>query len=164
MIGEFRWGSYDSVPKSTRVAHVTACCPVSNANTVSDSNPTRQSKPNLINRLQVPLEEFKSNMTSLVGHFKNECESDVLLLTPSTCNPVSFLAYLRGRGIMVDDTGKTNETSRQYADAVLQVGKETGSPAIDLYGLLQRHQRDGVRDEELFTDGLHYTPRAYKVG
>ena len=65
---------------------------------------------------------------------------------------------------MLTDTGKTNETSRQYADAVLQVGEETGSPAIDLYELFERNQRDGVRDEELFTDGLHYTPRAYKVG
>ena len=102
-------------------------------------------------------------MTSLVKYFKNECGSDVLLLTPSTCNPVSLLAWLHGRGIMLTDTGKTNETSRQYADAVLQVGEETGSPAIDLYELFERNQRDGVRDEELFTDGLHYTPRAYKV-
>jgi len=130
---------------------------------VSNRNPIRQSNPDLMYSPQVPIEEFKSNMTLLVNRFKNECASDVFLLTPSMCNPESLLAWLHGRGIMVDDTGKTNETSRQYADAVLQVGEETGSPAIDLYELSERHQRDGVRDEELFTDGLHYTPRAYKV-
>jgi len=65
---------------------------------------------------------------------------------------------------MVDDTGKTNETSRQYADAAMEVGDKTGSPVIDVYELFERHQQSGVKDDELFTDGLHYTPRGYKVG
>jgi hypothetical protein len=112
---------------------------------------------------QVPLEEFISKLTALVSFFKEKHGSDVLLLTPSTCNPDTFLAFLRGRGIAIEDTGKSNETSRQYADAVLQVGKETGSPAIDLYDLFEKHQREGVKDKELFTDGLHYTPKAYRV-
>jgi lysophospholipase L1-like esterase len=59
---------------------------------------------------------------------------------------------------------QTNGTSREYADAVVDAGKKTGLPAINVYQLSERHQRDGVKDEELFTDGLHYTPRGYKVG
>ncbi|KAH8085174.1 SGNH hydrolase-type esterase domain-containing protein [Filobasidium floriforme] len=111
----------------------------------------------------VPIEEFVSNLTALVTFFKKTHRSDVLLLTPSMCDPEAFLAFLHSRGIAVEDTGKSNETSRQYADAVLQVGRETGSPSVDLYELFLQVKRDGVRDEELFTDGLHYTPKAYRI-
>lgn len=87
----------------------------------------------------------------------------MILLTPSTCNPEALLIFLQGLGIVTDDTGKSNETSRQYANAVLDVGRSTGCPTIDLYKLFEEQCAKGVKDDELFTDGLHYTPKAYAV-
>jgi len=110
---------------------------------------------------QVPLDEFESNLTEIVSIFQKSHSADVLLLTPSTLSIEMVNRGFATSGI-TRPAGyiKNNELHRAYADAVVRVGQQTGSKVVDLYKTFEARS---PHQDELFTDGIHYTPKGYAV-
>lgn len=50
---------------------------------------------------------------------------------------------------------RTNDFTKQYATAVLELGKELQLPVLDLWTLMQQQPS---WQEDLLCDGLHFTP------
>jgi len=82
---------------------------------------------------EIPIDVFRSNMTQIVDHSKSRHFAEVLLLTPSKVNTEVWENTLRSMGLPADETGKSNELHRQYADVVLEVAQDKSVLAIDLY-------------------------------
>jgi lysophospholipase L1-like esterase len=109
----------------------------------------------------VPLEEFESNLTEIVSIFRTSHLADVLLMTPSTISVEMVYRDFAAADIPRPESYvKSNELQRKYADAVLRVGERTGSPVVDLYKTFEERS---FNQDDLFTDGTHYTRKGYAV-
>ncbi|KAK3282006.1 hypothetical protein CYMTET_10238 [Cymbomonas tetramitiformis] len=121
-------------------------------------------------RQHVPLGEYKDNLRVILKRVKQNEASDlpagannlkaVLLITPP---PVDVDAWQKHCASFKDGSpdnppNRTFEYTKQYADAAIEVGKETGTPVLDLYA----HFTKLPEWKTLLCDGLHFTPEGQK--
>jgi len=102
-------------------------------------------------------------MSTLVEHFRKIHSADVFLLTPTTINVDMWEGTIAAMGLPAGQMVKSNRLHRQYADVVLEVAQQASIPAIDLYKLFEDASASGLRDDQLYTDGVHYTAKGYEV-
>ncbi|ORY78422.1 SGNH hydrolase [Leucosporidium creatinivorum] len=114
------------------------------------------------------IEEFKANLHTLISLVRSPTSphyspsTKILLITPP---PVD--AEVRGADLMARDPPRVPdrdaERTRQFAEAVKEVGKEAEIPAVDAWSRInEAAERDGGLTKYL-NDGLHLTAEGYKL-
>ncbi|XP_076940907.1 GDSL esterase/lipase At5g62930-like [Bidens hawaiensis] len=111
----------------------------------------------------VPIEEYKENLRKIVRHIK-ECSPTMLivLITPPPIDEEGRLQYaksLYGEKAMTLPE-RTNEVAGNYASACVEVAKELGVSAVNLWSKMQETQG---WQKTFLSDGLHLTPDGNKV-
>jgi lysophospholipase L1-like esterase len=104
----------------------------------------------------VPLEEYKSNLKTIVAKTQESFpESQILLITPPPVHHGQRLAFQKERygdkatGVLE----RTLEGAGQYAEACKSVAGDLELPVLDLYTIM----KDAVDDfGDFFYDGLHF--------
>lgn len=126
-------------------------------------------------RLQhVPLETFKSNLRAIVTHpaIRAHDANIVLITTPPPDERV--LAQSPDLG-----GSRTAVNTARYADTVIEVGRDLGVHVLDLWSAMMAHAgwnrcsdaplpgsltaEPNSKLMECLSDGLHFTPFAYKM-
>ncbi|KAI0668544.1 SGNH hydrolase [Trametes maxima] len=117
----------------------------------------------------VPLDRFRANLRKLVWTVRapesarHSPDTRVVLMTPP---PVSTPQRARAQGAKSPprELDREFETTRRYAEAVAEVGREVGVPVVDLWGALyEAAGREEVGLEGFLTDGLHVNERGYAI-
>ncbi|KAF2105940.1 SGNH hydrolase-type esterase domain-containing protein [Lophiotrema nucula] len=130
------------------------------------------SLPNAENKQHVPLEEYKDNLKKIVTHpLVTAHNPRVILVAPPPVNEHLF-----------EPVNRVATGTRQYAEAVVELGKELDVPVVNLWnafmaktgweaekwkigdpipGSLNAAPNDGL--VELMYDGLHFNPSGYDL-
>ncbi|KAH8833532.1 SGNH hydrolase-type esterase domain-containing protein [Flagelloscypha sp. PMI_526] len=108
----------------------------------------------------VPLERYKINLENLVKMVQSpespyhSPETKLILLTPPPVNPA----------LRPDDTHRTFEVTKSYADTARDVANTLSVPLVDTWTLLwdgAEHKMEGL--EKYLPDGLHLSAAAYEA-
>ncbi|KZF21496.1 GDSL lipase/acylhydrolase family protein [Xylona heveae TC161] len=128
-------------------------------------------------RQHVPIEEYKKNLKAIIAHpLIKEHNPRIILITPPPVDEYGLTRTDLAKGIT--DVLRTAEHTKSYADAAKDVGKELQLTVLDLWTAFM--ERAGWQPEqevlpgskklgqntllaELFHDGLHFNPPAYKI-
>ncbi|KLU91617.1 hypothetical protein MAPG_10135 [Magnaporthiopsis poae ATCC 64411] len=128
------------------------------------------------NGQHVPLDEYKQNLAKLIRHPAVAAHSPrLILVTPPPVEERRLEAQVKSQGYA--ELNRTNECTKQYADAAREVAKELGVACLDLWsafmaragwrpgeplpGSIELPENDALR--ALLHDGLHLSPEAYRV-
>ncbi|XP_051132350.1 GDSL esterase/lipase CPRD49-like [Andrographis paniculata] len=106
----------------------------------------------------VPLPEFVENMRKIILHIKSL--SDKTRIICLTSPPVNEEQVAECYGSGFADQARTNEGCRIYAEALVQLCKELGVEAINLWTAIQ--QRNNWAND-CFMDGIHLSAEGSKV-
>ncbi|KAF8652721.1 hypothetical protein AX16_004221 [Volvariella volvacea WC 439] len=107
----------------------------------------------------VPLEEYRSNLKRFIELIRSPAsphhspETRIALITPP---PVNTIQWNRGDRLF--------DVTRQYAGAVLEIGREEDVPVVDVWTALWKAAGETEQAlSEYLSDGLHLTATGYKV-
>ncbi|KAK4345660.1 hypothetical protein RND71_035836 [Anisodus tanguticus] len=111
--------------------------------------------PEVPDSTHVPLEEYVENMKKIALHIKGLSEKTrlILLSTPTVNEDQIVQCY-------GDNVGRTNEKSRIYSEACIQLSQELGDKVIDLWSALQERP-DWLTT--CFWDGMHLTREGSEI-
>ncbi|KAJ0048910.1 hypothetical protein Pint_15456 [Pistacia integerrima] len=114
-------------------------------------------------RQHIPVEEYKDNLRKIVQHLK-ECSPTMLvvLITPPPIDEAGRKEYahsIYGEKAMKEPE-RTNEVAGVYARQCVELAKDLGIPAIDLWSKMQ--ETEGWQ-KKFLSDGLHLTPEGNAV-
>ncbi|ESW12327.1 hypothetical protein PHAVU_008G103600 [Phaseolus vulgaris] len=104
----------------------------------------------------VPLEEYLENMRKIANHLKSL--SDHIRIIFLTSPPIN--EELLRKKLSATQSGRTNESCGEYADALMELSEELNIKAINLWSAIQT--RDDWLDVS-FTDGVHLSAEGSKV-
>ena len=124
----------------------------------------------------MPLEEYIANLKKIIAHPCITAHNPkVVLIAPSPIDEHLVWANDAAQGRKV--ISRHNIVSKQYSEAVVELGAELGVPVVDLWkafmsrtgwkegeplvGSLNEPRNEEL--EKLMYDGLHFTPLAYQV-
>ncbi|GBE82606.1 SGNH hydrolase [Sparassis crispa] len=117
----------------------------------------------------VPLPKFAANLAELIHAVTNPSSpryapaTRILLITPPPVGPEQWLAHIREND-PARELDRKFEVTRQYADAVKDVGAREGVPVVDIWTRFwEACGEDVARLSELLTDGLHLNARGYEL-
>ncbi|KAI0373334.1 SGNH hydrolase [Pilatotrama ljubarskyi] len=117
----------------------------------------------------VPLERFRANLRKLLWTVRSpesprhSPDTRVVLMTPPPVNTAQRERAQRAKS-PPKELDREFETTRRYAEAVGEVGREEGVPVVDLWGRLfaeAGRREEGL--EEFLTDGLHLNEKGYAI-
>ncbi|KAI0492019.1 hypothetical protein KFK09_026284 [Dendrobium nobile] len=108
----------------------------------------------------VPLDEYQSNLRSIISFFKERWPTTVIvLITPPPIDEDGRLRNPFGD----DPSGlpeRTNDSAGAYAKACIAVASESNIPVIDIWSKMQ--QFSGW-EKSFLRDGLHFTAPGNKI-
>mmetsp|Transcript_21671 Transcript_21671/g.41376 ORF Transcript_21671/g.41376 Transcript_21671/m.41376 type:complete len:182 (-) Transcript_21671:341-886(-) len=119
-------------------------------------------------RQHVPQQEFKENLKLIINHIRsarldwNNDAPRILLITPP---PVDAEAWQTHRLKTFDPppeahtNARCNDYTKQYAAAVMEVAKETSTPAVDLFSAFISISNW----QKCMCDGLHFSPKGNRM-
>ncbi|KAF2674739.1 SGNH hydrolase [Microthyrium microscopicum] len=124
----------------------------------------------------VPLPNFRANLIKLITHPAITAHPGIklVLITPPPIDEAQQFAADQVRGFTQPRRSAAN--TKAYADMVRTLGQERGIAVVDLWTRFVKHAGwkegdplPGLRDREgdgrfleLFTDGLHLSPKGYR--
>jgi len=117
----------------------------------------------------VPLAKFKANLKHLISAVRSprsarySPSTRILLISPPPVN-----TYQRGADLLSRDPprelDREFDTTKTYAEAVLEVGEEEGLPVVDCWSTLwEAAGRDERSLSAFLYDGLHLNEAGYEV-
>lgn len=112
----------------------------------------------------VPLDRYQSNLRSIVALVRERHpEASIVLITPTPYHPEGWLDERVRRGL-TRTHDRAPERTKEYAEAVTQLGEELGLPVADVWTPVDAEMRRLGPEKEgsVFTDGLHLNAGAYK--
>ncbi|PPQ99930.1 hypothetical protein CVT24_009565 [Panaeolus cyanescens] len=117
----------------------------------------------------VPLDKFASNLKEMIQLIKSP-ESDyyspetrIILITPPPVNTYQRRADLEARNppLKLD---RLFDVTREYAEAVKRVGRETGVATVDIWSeIWEAAGEDEASLSQFFPDGLHLNASGYEI-
>jgi len=103
----------------------------------------------------VPLDEFRQNLHTIIqaAQCAGEGGAAVLLISPPPCDTKAWGDHCARQYDIAKEAepNRNFENTKAYAEAVVQLGKTTSTPTLDLHAAFMR--RDDWRT--LLSDGLH---------
>ena len=124
----------------------------------------------------IPLSEYKerlsmqvSNVRKAGGKLNNGDEyTNVILVTPPPLDDVAWKKAIVDRFKRMNESytqedidslqlDRDNQTTKLFADAAKEVGKEVNCPVVDLYYEMQAKPLPGKTFTSYFCDGLHFS-------
>jgi lysophospholipase L1-like esterase len=131
----------------------------------------------------IPIEEFTQNLIAIVQHPVVRAHTDIglILITPPPVDERKALACDKAKDSQCGDVHRRRApTTAAYAQAVRDVGRETGVPVIDLWTAMIARAGGTAADEDdlivgdaaapvsvilqnLLDDGLHLSAAGYQV-
>ncbi|KAF2634782.1 SGNH hydrolase, partial [Massarina eburnea CBS 473.64] len=139
------------------------------------------SLPQAENNQHVPLDEYKDNLGKIVtSSLVQAHKPKVVLVAPPPIN--EHLQWISDQDKSLKSLSRKAATTKQYADAAVELGKQLNVPVINLWtefmsragfdhatwrsggemaGSLQLPQNDVL--VELMHDGLHFNPAGYDI-
>lgn len=133
------------------------------------------------NKQHIPLDEYKSNLEKIIKHPLIVAHNPrIILIAPPPIN--EHLWWPRDQSNGYTSISRLASTTKQYADAVIQLGSELNVPVVNLWkafmdktkfdmaawkigealpGAASIPQNDVL--VELMYDGLHFNPAGYDI-
>ncbi|KAK9126101.1 hypothetical protein Scep_014947 [Stephania cephalantha] len=103
----------------------------------------------------VPLQEYEENMRKIANHLKSlSKETRIIFLS---CPPVNEERLRQSRIGVV----RTNETSREYSEACIELAREMDLKVVDLWTAIQ--QKDNWKEACFTSDGIHFSAEGSKI-
>jgi hypothetical protein len=115
---------------------------------------------------QIPVDQFTQNLKSTLAFLQDtQPSAEIILITPSTVDTETWSANGRAQGLPSEfRDNRTTEAAKAIRDAVLAVARDSQVDAVDAWKLHDDAMNSGeIKLQELFSDGLHYSERAYAV-
>ncbi len=114
---------------------------------------------------QVLLDDYVNNLRESILYIRSTWpSSSTILLTPSTLDAPRIEAFDASLGIPEDLAHpRTPENAKKYAMGCVKLGQELDVPVVDVYALHTKALQEGKTLQDLFWDGLHYSPVGYSV-
>jgi lysophospholipase L1-like esterase len=102
----------------------------------------------------VPIVEYKSNLKDIISRLRLGKCRNILLLTPPPIyeEQLKVRNTMKKKAIVLD---RTNERTRIYRDAALEVAMEVGVPAVDVFKELKGDEVKAAGRAAFLHDGLH---------
>ncbi|KAF2205263.1 SGNH hydrolase [Delitschia confertaspora ATCC 74209] len=133
------------------------------------------------NNQHVPLEEYKENLKKIITHpLIRAHDARIILIAPGPVNEHAQWPVDKERGH--EKVCRTAASTKIYAAAACEVGKELGVPVVDLWGAFMATtewkaenwksgdplpgSQDIAENEalvDLMHDGLHFNPQGYRI-
>ncbi|KAB8079064.1 SGNH hydrolase-type esterase domain-containing protein [Aspergillus leporis] len=128
------------------------------------------------NPQHVPVNVYKENLIRIIQHPATVAQSPhILIVTPPPINEYQLQEFDESKGNA--HPTRTAKHTKQYAEAVREVGSSLGVPVVDVWsafmaavGWKEGEPLPGSRDlpnsdqfQRLFTDGLHLTADGYRI-
>ncbi|KAI9056868.1 SGNH hydrolase [Trametes sanguinea] len=117
----------------------------------------------------VPLDRFRANLRKLLWMVRApesprySPETRIVLMTPPPVNTAQRDRAQRAKS-PPKELDRDFETTRRYAEAVVEVGKQEGVPVVDLWNkLFDAAGRQEAGLEKFLTDGLHLNEKGYAI-
>ncbi|KAI0070356.1 SGNH hydrolase [Panus rudis PR-1116 ss-1] len=117
----------------------------------------------------VPLPQFSSNLSTFIHKVTSPSSpqyssiTKIILITPPPVNTYQRGADLASREVP-RDLDREFDVTRQYADAVKEVGAKEGVAVLDLWTeLYEAAGREERRLSEYLSDGLHLNQAGYQI-
>ena len=124
------------------------------ANDANLPGPLRGVAPSA-SRQHVPLDEYVANLRAIMSAVEQmgDGSARLLLITPPPCDEKAWHAHCVGTyGVPADaDPNRSFATTKAYADAVVRLGRETGTATLDLHSAFEAR----ADWQACFRDGLH---------
>jgi len=123
----------------------------------NDANlpPPLRGQDETASRQFVPLDEYVGNLRAILRAIAavGDGSARVLLITPPPCDEEAWGRYCVGRYGLSDDAepNRSFGNTRRYAEAVVALGAETGTPTLDLHTAFTAH----ADWRACLSDGLH---------
>ncbi|KAJ4986428.1 GDSL-like Lipase/Acylhydrolase [Stagonosporopsis vannaccii] len=139
------------------------------------------SLPDAPNKQHIPLDEYKANLEKIITHPQIVAHKPrIILIAPPPIN--EHLWWPRDQEKGYGAVTRTAAATKQYADAVVELGTKLNLPVVNLWkafmsktdfqidawkvgdllpGSLETTQNDAL--VELMYDGLHFHPAGYKI-
>ncbi|KAL8783938.1 MAG: hypothetical protein Q9213_004268 [Squamulea squamosa] len=124
----------------------------------------------------VPLDLYRQNLRGIIQHSSVTAQKPrLILVTPPPIEEYTLEAAEAAKGI--PGVRRTAENTMQYAEACKGVGQDLGLVVLDLWSIFmnaagyepgkplpgsKKTEKSPVLNR-LLSDGLHFTPEAYKV-
>lgn len=90
------------------------------------------SLPDAPNKQHIPLDEFKANITAIVSHARVQAHAPrIILVAPPPIN--EHLWWPRDQSNGYTTVSRLAESTKVYADTVVQLGAELGLPVVNLW-------------------------------
>ena len=110
------------------------------ANDANLAGPLRGVAPSA-SRQHVPLDEYVANLRAIMSAVEQmgDGSARLLLITPPPCDEKAWHAHCVGTyGVPADaDPNRSFATTKAYADAVVRLGRETGTATLDLHSAFE---------------------------
>lgn len=90
------------------------------------------SLPDAPNKQHIPLDEFKANIKAIVSHARIQAHAPrIILVAPPPINEHLWWPRDQSNGYTI--VSRLAETTKVYADAVVQLGADLGLPVVNLW-------------------------------
>ena len=101
----------------------------------------------------IPLDKYRQNVVEVIEFLlKNGLSKEkILLITPPTIEPAQWAEFAKQNIAITIE--KTPEHTRKYADVVIDIGKQLGIKALDVFELTSQAEHR----HKAFVDGLHFS-------
>ncbi|KAK9915119.1 hypothetical protein WJX75_004950 [Coccomyxa subellipsoidea] len=115
-------------------------------------------------RQHVPVEEYRSNLQSMIQLVQSKGSKNILLITPPPLHEAARVRHNQQENDEVSEATsipeRTNSVTSQYAAAAKQLAGDLGLPVLDLWTEIQKHKS---WQSDYLEDGLHFTPAGNKA-
>ena len=112
------------------------------------------------NKQHIPLDEFKTNLEKIVTHPQVVAHNPrIILIAPPPIN--EHLWWPRDQESGYPSVSRTAATTKQYADAVVEIGAKLNLPVVNLWKAFMAKtafQIDGWKVGDLLPGSLESTP------
>lgn len=124
----------------------------------------------------VPIDRFKSNLISIINHSLVKAQSPHIILFTNPPVEETVLLDINKKNGSADEIRRAKD-AKEYAEKTKEVGKEYNLPVLDVWtafmnatgwdghGALPGSEEAGKNETlaDLLHDGLHLSPRGYKI-
>lgn len=115
--------------------------------------------------MKLSVTDYTANLEAIATYIRQHYPSAAtILLTPGQMDSSRLDAWEDTLEIPAQiRSPRRAENTIHYVDACLAVGRKLGIPVVNCFKLHDEAMKAGTSSDDLFSDGLHFTPAGYAV-